>query len=1666
MNATNTFQDGLVMDAHPLATPNNVLTNCLNGTLITYNGNELILQNDVGNSKIPIEKDTYVQLKDGFVPIGLKEFGGILYIFSVNPKTNYCEIGTFPSPDYSNKRGKLIYQYEPLHNYLSDITANEFKKLSEEQKIITLVNSQFNTKSLNFDVEHPLTIDCQKSYDGSINLIFTDNKNMPRLINTRFSLYGDNEYELVDRSGDNDTNIYFEEDFEYSTSLHKIVNSIVDIKFDGVQTSGNLKVGTYTFYFTLADADDNESDFVGQSSMVTCHKGNLNDPFSIDGGIEDENSYKQVGFTLSNIPRQFSRVYVYYSRNSSDASGNALTTYEKINKYFEVNGSSATFIISGFEPITDVDSTTINTNYLTIDKAKAQSINQNILFYGNLSKQDQHYKDLENWALNNISFDFIIKTIGNVNPNFTISDFSTQTTLNDKQYESFGGYYNTNNIYNFVGYWPSELYRFGIVFILNDYSLTPVFNITGKIGEVSNKYGIIKFPKKYDLSETNVYGIKFNLNETLPKNVLGYFFVRQKRIKTILAQGVRIGSDQGFSYLPLLYIDKMSGEDDSTFDTYQSGTTYIYNTKRLQYDEDKEDYIEKPYFYQITIDDKGNKSNENTITGNDAIIAATNIWNNMYPNIPFDASKDFNFTISSTNQGTTNQDTSEETKDIGWFTESFINKTWDAIKIKPWGLGDQFSINVPKEIKTTIFSGHYPDTDFSKTPLIKLGSSFIGSKQVELTVKDFGIEEKNKETLLWDYTPEADALIVPEYEVNQSYFNSIFTGGELQYEKIGKYDNVTQSGKFIINSGFTYSNNQPKKAYIIGVPENTPAVRAKNKIYSSVAGNASEAHKVKVPFADFRIIADTTKKNQVDGVDMKTDDVDVTWACRGIWGPYVGIEEKHQEQTAPYEVINITIPNYDDIISNVDKMLANRKDDSSEYYPISDRISIEKTSIECFRGDCFICNFAHTMNRNFADPSFPINTDIADYNTWYKGYRTKYDVQNDLKNPGHTSSDFKYRVLDKHDMAIHTDSLIYLNRSDVNAVALGHILVTKVYSSTNLCMRSTDGSNITERATFNQVRSFYPLRSNGGAVSNKIADSYVQNGAYEKSLGEQMYVLQEEVPALKTNFSNRIVYSDLAVKDSYINNFRTFRKTAFQDYTRQYGEIVKLVNYYDGYLICVFEHAIALIEVNERAVATNSQSGFSYIDTNKVLSDKPRFLSTEYGSQWADSVIQTATGVYGIDTVAKKIWHYGDSFEVLSDLKLQKFLKDNLDVNEQETKPNVLSLNVKSHYNKHKQDLMFTFFKVIGDDYLGWNLCYNEITKKFTTFYSWIPSYSGNINNIYYSFDNEYSLQQGDLKTQKAIDANYLWEHNKENNWCNWYDEQHPFEFEFIVADNPNVHKIFNNLKMIANKTQPESFHYEVVGQVYDFKDEKPNMYYRQEKTKQVYSNNYQDTYLSYDKDYKDKVNPNRNPKSVMFPLTVSHVDKKNKIYDTYQQLTSKSQDYQSMSGSEIVYDSSANEFDVATHIKAYPIDGYEWQAICGVDEPDAKRLKQYYMSHNVQVKEENGILYKKIEYGRRLGNCKYAEDNWDIQIPSINYAEKNETWTNEPPINVAMNPIPEDLIAKGEIEVPQDVETDYWGRLKQTRIRDKYVRIRVRYTGDQLAIISAIITQYKESYN
>jgi len=39
------------------------------------------------------------------------------------------------------------------------------------------------------------------------------------------------------------------------------------------------------------------------------------------------------------------------------------------------------------------------------------------------------------------------------------------------------------------------------------------------------------------------------------------------------------------------------------------------------------------------------------------------------------------------------------------------------------------------------------------------------------------------------------------------------------------------------------------------------------------------------------------------------------------------------------------------------------------------------------------------------------------------------------------------------------------------------------------------------------------------------------------------------------------------------------------------------------------------------------------------------------------------------------------------------------------------------------------------------------------------------------------------------------------------------------------------------------------------------------------------------------------------------------------------------------------------------------------------------------------------------------------------------------------------------------------WTARKETKLRDKYMKVRVRYKGDDLAVISAIKTIYTESY-
>lgn len=129
MTAKNTFGDGLLMDFAPDNTQATCLTHALNATLLTMNGNELSLQNDMGNGRVET-----AYLPEGYIPVGTCEFGDIIYIVSYNPITNKSQIGCFPSPERN-------ISSEELSGVKTQFDLNEFTKSNKFGFRETISNS-------------------------------------------------------------------------------------------------------------------------------------------------------------------------------------------------------------------------------------------------------------------------------------------------------------------------------------------------------------------------------------------------------------------------------------------------------------------------------------------------------------------------------------------------------------------------------------------------------------------------------------------------------------------------------------------------------------------------------------------------------------------------------------------------------------------------------------------------------------------------------------------------------------------------------------------------------------------------------------------------------------------------------------------------------------------------------------------------------------------------------------------------------------------------------------------------------------------------------------------------------------------------------------------------------------------------------------------------------------------------------------------------------------------------------------------------------------------------------------------------------------------------------------------------------------------------------------
>ncbi|MBQ0113248.1 MAG: hypothetical protein KBT03_08985 [Bacteroidales bacterium] len=1290
----------------------------------------------------------------------------------------------------------------------------------------------------------------------------------------------------------------------------------------------------------------------------------MTDVASISGTLADERTDKAIILSVSNIDTSFSYAYLYYKRETCDLNGVLVSETCQVEKPYKIQANSLVICLNGYEDVTTIDQEELNIQYNICTAVKSQAQVQNMLFFGNVQQTIVDNKNLQNLSyFIEVSCGKKEDSIGYVSPNYKKKKDDDVSQLE---------YYNPLNVYYSLGYWPDEIYRFGVVYIFNDDSLSPVYNLRGcnfskldtpnftykgnikpesapnyyeylRLDEdeinylpkdlfIGTKYldntkGVFKMPVHHVRDDKNQeihplcvkFKMPVDVKEELKKfNIKGVFFVRQKRIPITIAQGFSVGIDP-ISYCPMLY---------------ENNDHYIY--------------------------------------------------------------------------------------------ESFISKD---------------------RLLTTTYKDRKRETSVSQSNgLLCLDASINPQIQSILNNNKFVLEAKHK-------------------------YRTVADQGEARYY-INQYD--ADLDKTIESYGGVNSN-------LLYIPSDIP-LKYVNKYGFSTRVGAAE---------------DVKQFGFVGAKDYSKENNKLT---RGVFCPFIGTQSVLHNST----IYSIKINNFSSVY--FDRYFEIRGNDSTPFMSITNRFDLDNDYEidyntesdflifpDTYRGDCFTNTVTIRLHTNFIDPDVPTNQTIVKPDTWKEGYKG-------------------FKETSKEEWGD-------INRADINSVPMGTWVTYKCLSNYNLGLRAENRQYTEEMALMGNPRSFHPLLGLVTAPSGKVEESWLLCDGYNVTLPFKKYFTSPDVPYIKDIFDNRIMFSDVQVNDDFKNAYRIFQGMDYQDVERQYGAIVKLIPLGVN-LFCVFEHGCAIIPINEKALIATSTGQSIHMYGAGVLQNQVTPVSPDYGSIWPESVIKTPNGIYGVDTYAKKIWRYNQhkGFVLISDMKVQRFLNDNIELAELDKYPIVAARNVKTHFNNYKGDVMFTFY---NKDRI-WNLCYNERLDQWVTKYSWTPLYSENIDNIFYSLDqrraellgilwNNQNAEKGlhidDINSQcgnvwndenfdylstisyrnyqlsdkfeieiEKVSTSYLKddeeifeEYTKHNDIENesiivndsgewvakgisnksltnklqlnhnifknryyikldvritsevsivdkeghvvdvttntftdsivvvknykllsdrgkeayrkllsnsffvhgragifdeldysdlnqtnnitptkWYNKQEPFEFEFIVNTPVGFHKIFDNLVIISNNVEPKSLDMEIIGDVYKFSKE--------------------DIFKKEHGVEHDTINTN-------FPKII--LDQEGtKTYQT-----------------EVVWDNVLNQYSLKVHQDCLNIE----------------------------------------DYGRRLGNIHYTEDKWNVVLQPIFY-----------------NPVDED---------------EKIGALGTTKIRDKYVKIRIKYKGDKLAVITAIHTLMSLSY-
>lgn len=556
---------------------------------------------------------------------------------------------------------------------------------------------------------------------------------------------------------------------------------------------------------------------------------------------------------------------------------------------------------------------------------------------------------------------------------------------------------------------------------------------------------------------------------------------------------------------------------------------------------------------------------------------------------------------------------------------------------------------------------------------------------------DKHLRNLNKDLITYSALLSVDPIINTQLQSILSWSKYMLDG-----DYTCKIESSSNSRLYSIN---TYELADDKReTSLVFINENIPSFWIEGKYFSTRAGNAESV-------SEFAFLGST-------GLAEKEDDN----LIRGIYSPMVGSNILLKPSTIYTVKTNL---------ENEKGWITSLLNNPSQYFSITNRYKIPENIIsdivvKAYRGDCFTNTVSIRLNRNFIDTTFPANNKIVDKYTWYENFGGIAETK--MMNSDTEKNKDKEYVWNN------------INIGDLNAVPLGQWITFKCLSNYNLGLRSIDKRDVGMMGKLgSNGSSFYPISGFNTSANGKMPESQVLNNGYSITLPRKSYFKWIPSPYENWNFENRIAFSNIASTKMFTNGFRVFQGLAYQDVDKQFGQIIKLFPYGQN-LLCVFEHGLAIVPINEKALLSTQEGLSIHLYGAGVLQEQVSVISPDYGSTWMESLIKTPDAYYGVDTSAKKIWKFNNTegFQCISDFKMQSFLNENLNI-DWDDKFFIGATNVRTHYNNFKGDVIFTFYNEDN----AYSLCYNERMKMWVSRYSWMPLLSANIDNQFYSFDRD-----------------------------------------------------------------------------------------------------------------------------------------------------------------------------------------------------------------------------------------------------------------------------------------------------------------------------------------